>query len=581
MKNCYRLTCLLLLVHLACKSPNEPDLTTVYESSGKMATATYQQTIEFYKKLDEAYAGIKLMQIGSSDAGEPMHLVIFSSNGNFEPAYFHQNNWPVWLINNGIHPGESCGIDASMLFTRALAQQDSLTQNQNFLIGVVPVYNIGGALNRNQFTRANQVGPEAYGFRGNARNFDLNRDFIKMDTRNAAAFVQIFHYLNPDLFLDTHTSDGADFQHVMTLLATQPDKLGEPLTSYFRETVSPFLYQEMADKGYPMTPYVQPMREELPEGGIIGFLDAPRYSTGYTALFQTLGFMSEAHMLKTYEQRVEATFALMVTMLEFIKMEGEQMKEKRAETTASWMTTDAYPLQWILNPEQKSSIEFMGYEVDTVMGEVTGKPRLQFDQEQPWQGTIDFYEYYLGVNQVEKPEGYLVPGAWRAIVDRLKANQVIMEVMDGDTSLEVTGYKIREYETYQSAYEGHYPHYQVQLMPQKQIVQFRPGDIYVPVAQKNLRFILETLEPGANDSYFNWNFFDAILSRKEYFSSYIFEEKANDFLNNHPEIRQQFEDKKKADSDFANDQRAQLRFIYEKSPYFEKSYLQYPVYRLE
>jgi hypothetical protein len=31
-------------------------------------------------------------------------------------------------------------------------------------------------LNRNSTSRTNQNGPEEYGFRGNARNFDLNRD---------------------------------------------------------------------------------------------------------------------------------------------------------------------------------------------------------------------------------------------------------------------------------------------------------------------------------------------------------------------------------------------------------------------
>ena len=223
----------------------------------------------------------------------------------------------------------------------------------------------------------------------------------------------------------------------------------------------------------------------------------------------------------------------------------------------------------------------MGYQADTVMGEITGMPRVRFNHDQPWQSNIDFYEFYQGVDQVEKPKGYLIPQAWQAVLDRLKTNQVKMEILDNDTTIDVTGYKIKDYETYHSAYEGHYPHYQVQLLPEEQTVSFRAGDIYVPVDQNHYRFILETLEPGAVDSYFNWNFFDAILSLKEYFSSYIFEEKAAEFLDSHPEIRKQLEEKKKQDSTFAVDKRAQLQFIYEQSPYFEKSYLQYPVYRLE
>ncbi len=579
MNNCYRLAGMFLLIYFACTSPPDSDLTTVYELSGKTATATYQDVIKFYQKLDKAYTNIKLLEMGMSDAGEPMHLVLYSGKGTFEPAYFHENDLPVWLINNGIHPGESCGIDATMMFLRDLVNNNNLSKHKDFLIAAIPVYNIGGALNRNRHTRANQVGPEAYGFRGNAQNYDLNRDFIKLDTRNAAAFMQIFHYLNPDLFLDTHTSDGADFQHVMTLLATQPDKLGEPLTSYIREQVSPFLYQHMEKKGFPMTPYVQPMKQ-LPEDGIRGFLDAPRYSTGYTALFQTLGFMSEAHMLKSYEQRVAATYALMEVMLDFLLQDGHVLKHKRASTLQNWLAAKDYPLQWILNPDQKSSINFMGYASDTVLGEVTGMPRIRFNQDKPWQRLIDFYEFYQGVNHVSKPKGYLIPQAWQAVIDKLKMNQVIMENLLKDTTIEVTGYKIESYETYNLVYEGHYPHYQVQLLPQVQNITFRAGDVFVPVDQQHSRFIMETLEPGATDSYFNWNFFDAILSRKEYFSSYIFEEKAAEFLNNYPKVRQQFEARKKTDSVFSNNAGEQLRYIYERSPYFEKSYLQYPVYRV-
>ena len=71
------------------------------------------------------------------------------------------------------------------------------------------------ALNRNSTTRTNQNGPESYGFRGNARNYDLNRDFIKSDTKNAKTFAQIFHLVQPDVFIDNHVSNGADYQYIL------------------------------------------------------------------------------------------------------------------------------------------------------------------------------------------------------------------------------------------------------------------------------------------------------------------------------------------------------------------------------
>ena len=103
------------------------------------------------------------------------------------------------------------------------------------MIVIIPVYNVGGALNRGSYSRANQNGPEAYGFRGNARNLDLNRDFIKCDSRNARSFNRLFNQWKPDVFVDTHTSNGADYQYVMTLISTQKDRLGGALGEFLTQ----------------------------------------------------------------------------------------------------------------------------------------------------------------------------------------------------------------------------------------------------------------------------------------------------------------------------------------------------------
>lgn len=94
------------------------------------------------------------------------------------------------------------------------------------------------------------------------------------------------------------------------------------------------------------------------------------------------------------------------------------------------------------------------------------------------------------------------------------------------------------------------------------------------------RYIVEMLEPQGVDSYFAWNFFDAILMEKEYFSDYVFEDVAAELLKTDAKLRSEFEATKKSDTAFANDPQAQLDFIYRHSPYFEKSFRRYPVARL-
>ncbi|MBL4664197.1 MAG: hypothetical protein JKY22_11750, partial [Flavobacteriaceae bacterium] len=184
----YSIVAILLV---SCNSENtqiDYDFTTTFETSNGTETPTYEEVIEFYKKLAEAYPSVAVYEIGKTDSGQPLHLVSYNPNRSFESEFSDDEKKNILFINNGIHPGESDGIDASMLLIRDLAQE-ALPSPKQTIIMVIPIYNVGGALNRNSGTRTNQNGPKEYGFRGNARNLDLNRDFIKADSQNSRSFT--------------------------------------------------------------------------------------------------------------------------------------------------------------------------------------------------------------------------------------------------------------------------------------------------------------------------------------------------------------------------------------------------------
>ena len=146
--------------------------------------------------------------------------------------------------------------------------------------------------------------------------------------------------------------------------------------------------------------------------------------------------------------------------------------------------------------------------------------------------------------------------------------------------MEVEAYKIESYQPGSRPFEGHHLNTSVKVSKQVKTVSFRKGDYFIPLNQAGNRFLIETLEPQAEDSYFAWNFFDPILGQKEGYSDYHFEDIASDFLKNNPEVREKLEQRKSTDSSFAKSGRAQLSFVFQNSPYFETAYLQYPVYRL-
>ena len=551
---------------------------TVFERSNGTETATYQETISYYQMLAKRYQQISIKTFGSTDAGYPLHLIMYSADKKFDPKQWHKDNKVVIMENNGIHPGEPDGIDASMMFVRDLLE-GKIKSPTNVVFGIIPVYNIGGSLNRNSFTRVNQNGPKEYGFRGNAQNLDLNRDFIKSDSKEARAFAEIFHFLDPDILMDNHVSDGADYQHTMTLLTTQYNKLGGEIGSFLHDVFEPALYKSMEQKKWPMTPYVD-FNGANPDSGWVAFYDPPRDSSGYAALFQTIAFVPETHMLKPYKERVASTYELMRTMMEQAGIYSKELVEKRRASIKRVQQQTSFPISWKVDSNRFDKIRFLGYEAAFKTSEVTGMQRLYYDHNKPYDKQVKFYNYFQSTSVVDKPKAYIIPQGWWAVVELLKLNSVKMQQLNKDTTLDVMADKIVDYKTSTRAYEKHYRHYDTKLKADKQSIRFLKGDYIIYTGQRADRFLIEVLTPSCDDSYFAWNFFDAVLQQKEGYSDYRWEDVAAQYLKQHPELKQQLQDKKNTDPKFAASASAQLEFIYKNSPWYEAAHLRYPVYRL-
>jgi hypothetical protein len=577
---------LLFLISVSCSEKsnqnknNTPklDFTTVFEKSEGLETATYKETIQYYKDLADHYSEISIREIGDTDSGKPLHIVTLNmkdSGDNFKDLRLDNR---ILLINNGIHPGESDGIDATMMLYRDLVQ-GKIEAPKNTVIVTIPIYNVGGSLNRNSTTRTNQNGPKEYGFRGNARNYDLNRDFIKADTKNAKTFAQIFHQVQPDVFIDNHVSNGADYQYTLTHLFTQHNKLGGKLGNFIHSEMMPKLEQKLKAKSWDITPYVN-VFNRTPDSGFSQFMDSPRYSTGYTTLFNTLGMMVETHMLKPYKQRVEGTYELMKSMVEITEEQGDKITQLRKEQFNLWKAGISYPLAWTVDTSTTTTLNFKGYEGLMMPSELTGAQRLKYNVTKPFTKDVVYQNYYKATDSVTIPKAYIIPQGWHNVMDLLKLNNVEFIQLAKDTILTVESYKIDFYETRKAAYEGHYPHYNTKVKSSDEKLRFRQGDYMVFTDQNAIRYLLETLEPAATDSFFNWNFFDTILQQKEGFSPYVWEDKAQLLLRQNPKLQIEYNIKISYDEDFANNWYAQLDWLHKQSGNYEKAHLQYPVYRI-
>lgn len=539
---------------------------------------TYDETIGYYQLLDKTYKHGFLLEKGLTDVGKPLHLFVMYGGRDFYKDVIEKHSVPVLFIMNGIHPGEPDGIDASLLLSEwILSKADSLIQN--VCICIIPVYNVDGSLNRSCCSRANQDGPEMYGFRGNAQNLDLNRDFIKLDSRNSQSFVEIFQWIKPDLFIDTHVSNGADYQYTFTLLTSQQNKMEPLISRYLYGTILPRAELYMNNQGWPVAPYVF-SKHEIPDSGLVAFYDSPRYSTGYAALFSVPGFVVETHMLKPFASRVEATLEFLKFATRFMFTSGKELKATREASLLNITTQNCFGLNWKLNEKKTSTIPFLGYEASYKPSLVTGQNRLFYDTQKPYQKNIPMCWYYECVDSCTKPFSYIIPQAWKPVIDKLKMNGVSMSTIQRDTSLTVSTYKILSYQSSSQPYEGHHMKRNVKVEPVTVKQSFFKGDVVVQTGGIFDYFLASVLEPTAHDSYFSWGFFDGVLQQKEWFSDYVWEDKAWELLKNNEQLRLDFEQRKASDTAFAKNSWDQLYFIYRNSPYFEEKYMQYPVYKL-
>jgi hypothetical protein len=546
-------------------------------------TPTYPELIAHLQKIDHQHKEISLYNMGASDYGLPIYLCVVNGERDSLKTFIKARTQTTILINNAIHAGEPDGVNACLLWLdqwiMAGKPTKSMEGNDLPVIAFIAAYNVGGMMNRSSKSRANQNGPEAYGFRGSSKNLDLNRDFIKMDAINSFTFARIFQGLDPDIFIDNHVSNGADYQYTLTYISSMKERLAPSLASLTYNKCIPTLALYCKQSGFDLFPYVE-LKKETPDSGIVAFNDLPRYAMGYASLFHALSFTVETHMLKPFPERVQATLSFLNSMVAFAIGNSKEIESARNEAKTWAKNQQYYFFNYQLDENQVSQIRFKGYQAIYPEHPTTGLKQLGYDRKQPYEKFVAYYNHFKALDSVQIPAYYVVSGQEIEIIQRLKANLIEYTLVDSESTktIQVNSFVIKDFRAPSKPYEGHFKLQQIALEKQTISYELKPGDLLIPSQQERAGFIHAVLQPLAEDSYLTWNFFDSYLQQKEYFSPYVFKEQIADILAAQPKLKDAYEQRKRLDIRFANDEWEQLYFIYQNSPYFEPSYMRLPIY---
>lgn len=536
---------------------------------------TYADLITYYQKLDKEHKEIELYSMGNSDYGLPIYVCIVNGAQDSIKSFEKARNETTILINNAIHPGEPDGVNACLIWLDNWIKSGKKTKDLP-VIAIIPAYNVGGMMNRGSTGRANQDGPEEYGFRGNAQNLDLNRDFIKSDSKNAFTFVKIYQGLDPDVFVDTHVSNGADYQYTLTYIANMKERMSPSMKTLTYDNMLPTITKKLKAKKWDLFPYVELMKE-TPEEGIHAFNDLPRYAMGYAALFDAIGITIETHMLKPFPQRVKATYDMLDEMIKWMSDNKNLIEESREKARTYRQEQTHFNFDYQLT-EKRDSILFKGYEYSYPLSLVTDLPRLKYHRDKPYEKFVPYFQTYVSKDSVKIPEYIIIGAQEQQVINRLIENRVEYKILEKDTIIEIYRERIHSFKSLPKPYEGHFYHSEVKSDYEFALVTFKKGDVYINLNQKHRNFILSGLISRAEDSYFRWNFFDSYLQQKEYFSAYVFEEKALEILEQKPWLLEELEVLKENNQTFRESSWEQLFFIYKNSDLFEENYYLLPIF---
>ncbi|MFY0525901.1 M14 family metallopeptidase [Archangium gephyra] len=575
----------MLLSVLLALALHQAPLTTVAEQSGWTRTGRYAEVESLCRAFPQRYPGkVRCDTFGTTPEGRPMLALVASADGTLTPAATAKKGRPVVLFQGGIHSGEIDGKDAGFWLLRDLLDGKALPGVLKQVTAVfVPVFNVDGHERFGPNNRPNQVGPEEMGWRVTGQNLNLNRDYVKADAPEMVALLKLLHTWNPLFYVDLHVTDGAKFEHDVSV-QLEPQKVGPETVRTLGAKLREELFTELEAKGHLPLPFYPSFRDnDDPASGVTYGVSPPRFSHQYWAAHRRYGVLVETHSWKPYAHRVATTRHVLEGLLRLTARDGQALLSavKASDTEATSGKVREVVLIWD-NTEKHRPFAFRGYAYERTPSELTTQPWIRYDDTKPQVWTIPYYEELRPVLTAALPAGgYLVPPAHASwVAEKLATHGLRFQRLGKELpSAPVEVFRATETKFRPASVEGR------QLLSVKGQWKKEPqalpaGTLYVPAAQTNVPLLAHLLEPLGPDSLLAWGFFNNHFEQKEYVEDYVLEPFARELLAKNPAVKAAWDEQLK-DPEFARNPRARLRFFYERHPAYDARFNLYPVFRTD
>jgi hypothetical protein len=578
---------LLLTALLACTaSAAEPALSTLAERSGFQKTGRYDEVIALCGGFARAYPdAVRCTQFGTTPEGRPMQALVVSRSGALTPDAAQAKGLPVLLVQGGIHAGEIDGKDAGFLAVRDLLEQEADPGVLEHLVLVfVPVFNVDGHERFQAWNRPNQRGPEAMGWRTTAQNFNLNRDYLKADSAEMQAMLGLVAAWDPILTADLHVTDGAKFEHDVSI-QVEPGHAGDaPLRAAGRALRDNVIATLATQGSLPVPFYPSFDVADQPSSGFTDGVSTPRFSIGYFQLRNRFGMLVETHAWKDYPHRVRVTRNTVAALVALAAREGRHWRAlaRAADTRTAQLAGTPVALDYRASGKTRL-IDFRGYAYTRTPSEISGALMTRYDEHTPQVWRVPLRDDVQPSLTVTAPRaGYLVPAAHAAWVGaKLRLHGIAFRTLEhAFPKVAVEAFRADQANFAAGSTESHQRlALEGTWTPETRAIE--AGALFVPIDQPRARLLMALLEPQAPDALAAWGSFNNAFEQKEYMEAYVAEEVARDMLAADPALQAEFTRRLREDPAFAKDPEARLEFFARRHPSWDERYRLYPVLRVE
>ena len=486
------------------------------EASRYKETSLYRDVLAFISQtMKQAPDIIRLSTLTRSTEGRPIPLVIVSRDGISRPEDHRRSGRSCILVQANIHAGEVEGKEAVLMLLRELAQGEHRAWLEEMNILFLPLFNPDGNEQLGHNRRDN--GPELAGVRHNGQHLDLNRDYLKSESPEVSAELELLKTWDPILFIDLHTTNGSLHQEPVTFSTHSHPATDPRMVRFMWEDFFPAVQTDLEKKHRTRSvPYGNFINRAVPEAGWFSDAAEGRYGTNYIGLRNRFSILSESYSHADFSTRVLTTRAFVSSILdqcmgrlarmhELARMaDGMDLRQSPFPLTWTWDTLLHFDLESFLftsrpmtEEERKSYPSWYG----TVLVESTGKPKTY---HLPYQAKP--------IPQTTRPcpQAYvLLPGHPETESLLLRHGCTLLQLSDR-VQIEGSRLDMSHIKPTDQMFQGHVL-MEISGSWSHQTLSLPPRSILLPMNGPLARILPVLMEPESDDSLARWGFFNRTL----------------------------------------------------------------------